>query len=299
MSSTYQPAEESLLHSEENLAPPPPLTPTIKHTRIVYKADPPNRHMSFCKEQSNWLNCKLLPIIATIGKDTKVRHMIEFVTHNYSVDNVTDLLNLDIKDGENTWTLTPQTKDSVPICSKLHPQAPKLTCFRAAQQSPTMFLAEVLQTRKIAKKVRQATRPEARVRIDIFVSLHNSKQRMDTTKMPRTCITQFSLNWSSNAFRNLEFYKLVVKDARTHLVLAAPFPVYSQVETPTDSRVPLPDVQICQDGNDLLHIEVASIRNRNRIVAGTTQVCWGTHYLSTFVCRLRICVQTKVHLHKD
>jgi hypothetical protein len=39
-----------LLHSEEHLPPPPPpLTPTIKHTRIVYKADPANRHVSFSK----------------------------------------------------------------------------------------------------------------------------------------------------------------------------------------------------------------------------------------------------------
>jgi len=50
LTSSYHPAEESLLHSEEHLPPPPPLTPTIKHTRIVYKADPTNRHVLFSKE---------------------------------------------------------------------------------------------------------------------------------------------------------------------------------------------------------------------------------------------------------
>jgi hypothetical protein len=50
LTNSYQQAEESLLHSEEHLPPPPPpLTPTIKHTRIVYKADPTNRHVSFSK----------------------------------------------------------------------------------------------------------------------------------------------------------------------------------------------------------------------------------------------------------
>ena len=50
LTNSYQQAEESLLHSEEHLPPPPPpLTPTIKHTRIVYKADPANRHVSFSK----------------------------------------------------------------------------------------------------------------------------------------------------------------------------------------------------------------------------------------------------------
>jgi hypothetical protein len=55
----------------------------------------------------------------------------------------------------------------------------------ATQQSPTAFLTEVLQTTKIAKKIRTSTPPEARVRIDVFVSLRNNGQKVDTTRCQR------------------------------------------------------------------------------------------------------------------
>jgi hypothetical protein len=147
--------------------------------------------------------------------------------------NVTDLLDLDINDGEDTFPdLDSSTKgpnnDLLQTPSPISENDP----LPATQQSPTAFLTEVLQTTKIAKKIRNSTPPETRVRIDVFVSLRNNGQKIDTIKMPKTCITQFSLNWSPNAFRNTEFYKAIVKDARAHLALAAPLPAYTQVETP-------------------------------------------------------------------
>jgi len=147
--------------------------------------------------------------------------------------NVTDLLDLDINDGEDTFPdLDASNKGSNNDLLQTPSPISETDVLPATHQSPTAFLTEVLQTTKIAKKIRHSTPPEARVRIDVFVSLRNNGQKVDTTKMPKTCITQFSLNRSPNAFRNMEFYKAIVKDARAHLALAAPFPAYTQVETP-------------------------------------------------------------------
>ena len=153
--------------------------------------------------------------------------------------NVTDLLDLDINDGEDTFPdLDASNKGSNNDLLQTPSPISENDMPPATQQSPTAFLTEVLQTTKIAKKIRHSTPPEARVRIDVFVSLRNNGQKVDTTKMPKTCITQFSLNRSPNAFRNTEFYKAIAKDARTHLALAAPFPAYTQVESPV---LPVPE----------------------------------------------------------
>jgi hypothetical protein len=147
--------------------------------------------------------------------------------------NVTDLLDLDINDGEDTFpdldaSNTGSNNNLLQTPSPISKNDP----LPATQQSLTAFLTEVLQTTKIAKKIWNSTPPETRVQIDVFVSLRNNGQKVDTIKMPKTCITQFSLNQSPNPFRNTEFYKAIVKDARAHLALAAPFPAYTQVETP-------------------------------------------------------------------
>ncbi len=153
--------------------------------------------------------------------------------------NVTDLLDLDINDGEDTFPdLDASNKGSNNDLLQTPSPISENDVPPATQQSPTAFLTEVLQTTKIAKKIRHSTPPEARVRIDVFVSLRNNGQKVDAAKMPKTCITQFSLNRSPNAFRNTEFYKAIAKDARTHLALAAPFPAYTQVESPV---LPVPE----------------------------------------------------------
>jgi hypothetical protein len=149
--------------------------------------------------------------------------------------NVTDLLDLDINDGEDTFPdLDPSNKGSSNDLLQTPSPISKNDPLPATQQSPTAFLTEVLQMTKIAKKIQHSTPPETRVRIDVFVSLRNNGQKVDTIKMPKMCITQFSLNQSPNAFRNTEFYKAIVKDARAHLALAAPFPAYTQSPTKTE-----------------------------------------------------------------
>jgi hypothetical protein len=156
--------------------------------------------------------------------------VIEFVTQIIQLTYVTDLLDIDINDGEDTFS-DMDSSNKGPSTDLLQTTSPisEIDMLPAAQQSPTAFLTEVLQTTKLAKKIRQSTPPEARIRINVFVSLRNSGQKVDTTKMPKTCITQFSLNRSPNAFRNTEFYKAIVKDA---------FPTYNQVET---SFLPAPE----------------------------------------------------------
>ncbi len=92
------------------------------------------------------------------------------------------------------------------------------------------LLTEVLPSTMTTKKIHQAIQAETRTGIDDFLSLQNSGQKIDLTKMPKLCITQ-SINRSPNTFQNLEFYKSVVKDTRTHLATAVPFPAYALVVT--------------------------------------------------------------------
>jgi hypothetical protein len=190
--------------------------------------------------------------------------------------NVTDLLDLDINDGEDTFPdLDASNKGSNNDLLQTPSPISENDVPPATQQSPTAFLTEVLQTTKIAKKIRHSTPPEARVRIDVFVSLRNNGQKVDTTKMPKTCITQFSLNRSPNAFRNTEFYKAIVKDARAQ---SCPGSTISGIHSGGNTifaiaGIPLPYVQIRKNGDDLLHPEVVPVRSRDRMATGTTQVC--------------------------
>ena len=86
--------------------------------------------------------------------------------------NVTDLLDLDINDGEDTFPdLDASNKGSNNDLLQTPSPISENDVPPATQQSPTAFLTEVLQTTKIAKKIRHSTPPEARVRIDVFVSL--------------------------------------------------------------------------------------------------------------------------------
>ena len=77
------------------------------------------------------------------------------------------------------------------------------------------------QTEKIPPA--QKSLPKDRIRVDISVSLRRPGQKMDPKRIPKTCITQFSVHRKPLGYKHLDFYETAVDQAKIELLKTPPF----------------------------------------------------------------------------
>ena len=73
-------------------------------------------------------------------------------------------------------------------------------------------------------QVQQVPPPPAdRIRVDIFVSLRRHGQKIDPTRVPKTCVARFSVQRKPLAYKQADFYETAVNQARIELLKVPPF----------------------------------------------------------------------------
>ena len=97
--------------------------------------------------------------------------------------------------------------------------------------SPNTFLSNQLRKPETVRRLSEPT-ADGRIRMEIYVSLRNHGEKVDSRKIPKTCITQFVLNRSPLAYLNIDFYKATVTAAKNNLMTAAPFNAFNQLRGP-------------------------------------------------------------------
>ena len=97
--------------------------------------------------------------------------------------------------------------------------------------SPIREEVEALNRAKKTPATSQSSTKD-RIRVDISVSLRRHGQKIDPTKVPKTCITQFSVHRKPLAYRQADFYTTAVDQARIELFKAPPFSSFLAFQGP-------------------------------------------------------------------